>query len=70
MRMSTGTATSAGMPMTRKCLMRAPPMNSMQNMRSATQMVIDMFGSRIISTHMPRPTPTTGRIPRKVGIFS
>lgn len=57
------TTAIAGITIIKKCLALAPPIKSITTIKHAMQIVIDIFGSIIISKQFKTPTNNTGKIP-------
>ena len=60
----------AGTASTKKCFSFAPPINSITTIKRAMQIVMDMFGSKMISTQKIPPTNSTGKSPLNDFILS
>ena len=63
MAIRTGTAAMTGISITRKCFIFTPLRKSIATIRSPIHMVMDIFGSKMTSRHMPPPAARTGSIP-------
>lgn len=60
----------AGMDKSKKCFKLAPPTKSITTIKRAMQIVMDIFGSKIMSTQKIAPTTKTGSSPLNDFIFS
>lgn len=69
-KISTATKQIAGIESIKKCLNFAPPTKSITTINAAIQIVIDIFGSKIINKQNNPPTIKIGSIPLNDFIFS
>lgn len=67
---STTTRQIAGTDKIKKCFIFAPPTKSITTTKSAIQIVIDIFGSNIMSAQNIPPIKSTGKIPLNDFTFS